>query len=85
MEHFYILSQAEADLIGKFDVSVCEGIDPHAGKLTDGNYTIKESDVITHQARPEIKSVDFDSKVAVDGDTLDWEVYSEGSGSERSS
>ena len=83
MELFYVITLTEADLIGEFDVSVHQSINPYAGALTNGTYGIRKDDVDSYSERPEIQAVDWTGKVAVDGDTLDF--ISESSSSDSGS
>ena len=72
-ELFYEITQAEADLIGKFTINDHSGIDPYCGKQTNGNWIIGKDIVDLHANRPEIQTVDFASKTAKTVAQLDFE------------
>lgn len=59
MENYYKITKAQADLIGKFNYSSFEAIDPFVGEQQDGTYLVSEKVYTLLEERPEIKKVDF--------------------------
>lgn len=72
MAKYYIISPAEADLIGKFTIDDCNGVDPYCGEQNDGNYVISEDVVVACKNHANIKKVDFASKTSVEESSLDF-------------
>lgn len=71
-ELFYEITQAEADLIGRFEVDGCSAVDPYCGKQVNGNWIIKKSTVEGCAKRAEIKAVDFTGKITKTVGQLDF-------------
>jgi hypothetical protein len=59
MENYYKITPAQAALIGKFNYSTFEAIDPFVGEQKDGSYLVSETVYNLLKERTEIKKVDF--------------------------
>lgn len=59
MENYYKITPAQAALIGRFNYSSFEAIDPFVGEQKDGSYLVSETVYNLLKERTEIKKVDF--------------------------
>lgn len=66
MENYYKITPAQAALIGKFNYSSFEAIDPFVGEQKDGSYLISETCYNIVKDRAEFKKVDFTKLVKID-------------------
>ena len=71
MERFYKITKSDADLIGYFEYSVNEAIDPFVGEQKDGSVLISEKMYLILKEHSKIKQIDFSTKELVEKDILD--------------
>lgn len=69
MENYYKITKAQADLIGKFNYSSFEAVDPYVGEQKDGSYLVSETIYNLLKDRAEIKKIDFTKLVKIDETT----------------
>lgn len=74
METFYIITQIEADLIGRFNIDNHTGFDPYCGKQVNGDYVVTVDEVNRYIDRVEIQAVDFASKITKTSAQLDFYI-----------
>ncbi len=71
MENFYKITPAQAALIGKFNYSSFEAIDPFVGEQKDGSYLISEKCYLLLQEHTKMKLIDFTKCELVSKEQLD--------------
>lgn len=66
MENYYKITPAQAALIGRFNYSSFEAVDPFVGEQKDGSYLVSEKIYNLLKERVEIKKVDFTKLSLID-------------------
>ena len=75
MEKYYTITPAQAALIGKFNYSSFEAVDPFVGEQVDGDFLVSDSLQKLLKNLPEFKKFDWSSVPLVPKDQLDPKPY----------
>lgn len=76
MENFYIISSAQAAIIGKFMYGENKQFDPFVGEQIDGNFIISETMCSLLKDTEQFKRIDFSSLTLIPQNELQTKIVS---------